>query len=98
MTSAPVGIAAPAPTPAIFPSVTTTIPGFTSASLLPSNIRAALSTYVLLEVFCAWPNVGDIARKFAHKRPIIPTQQHPRAICSPVISPHVPHEKPERRQ
>ena len=44
MVSASRGIAAPAPTPVIFPSVTTTSPGATTAPDFPSNIRAAFRT------------------------------------------------------
>src|SRR5580692_1697753 len=47
MMAAPGGSAALGPTPTILPSETTTIPGAVRVSLLPSNICAALSTYVL---------------------------------------------------
>src|SRR6202171_2461943 len=58
MVSAPAGTAAFAPTPAIFPSVMTIKPGIDSALLLPSKIRAAFSTYVLL-AFCVCPRAGS---------------------------------------
>ena len=62
--SAPAGIVALPPTPAIFPSVTTSKPGVERVLLLPSNIRAAFSTYVLL-VFgvCAMADKIGKARK-----------------------------------
>src|SRR5579862_7227778 len=62
ITSAPAGTLAPPPTPTILPSTTTTRPGAASASLFPSNIRAALSTYVLPPGFC-WLNVALAARQ-----------------------------------
>src|SRR6516165_2860345 len=51
-TSAPAGIVADAPTATIFPPLTTTKPGMTNISPLPSNNRAAFSTYILSLGFC----------------------------------------------
>lgn len=55
ITSAPAGIAAAWPTAAMRPPVTTTSPGVTNVSLLPSNMAAAFRTYVLSGGFCPCP-------------------------------------------
>src|SRR5215470_17729351 len=53
ITSAPAGSSTFAPTAVILPPVTTTMPGFTSVSLLPSKSLAAFNTYVFLAGACA---------------------------------------------
>src|SRR5712692_8666217 len=67
ITSAPAGAAALVPATTIFPSVTTTTPGVTSALLFPSNSRAAFSTYVLPAAFCACPCTGSATPKIAYR-------------------------------
>src|SRR5256885_1471388 len=61
ITSAPAGSSTFAPTAVILPSVTTTIPGFTTASLFPSNSRAAFSTYVFFAAACPQAIVAQSA-------------------------------------
>ena len=64
ITSAPAGTLAVGPAAVILPSATTTTPGFTSASPLPSYIRAAFRTIVLFAgvalLACPWPDVAAI--------------------------------------